>query len=378
MFQSNNRDLRICSSQLFRSIFVTMVDSAVVSAAREALPLAPRPLPLPTHPSQRLSKQRTSVHFIFLLLCWFSIAQLSVASLTKDELLLKISQKHRDRSTQWISPQMSIDGTSLSHFHRRDQTDPCDSFGAEANTCLLQADPTCDNCVMAEFDLFLTTIDQNFTCMDFTSGICPIVYQKCTCSPCHAELESYFNCLLNDVRDNVCPTVYCDPLKDFDATPAECLDEVLPVSDCVSVDCLSCLDDNIVSGVTCPDFEDMSCSALYSTCISCLHCLNVVYPWLNCLAQESFQCDPLDCLPSAPPSAESNTTAPTPVPQIGIIDTPVVPMAPLAAAPMAASPVAPAPTMDRDASSSLGHRVAYTLVWSHIVVLMYLVSYCYL
>jgi hypothetical protein len=365
-----------CSSH-WPSISKTMAftDSCIICPRTDAACLAQPSTPLPTHPSQALAKQRRGSCFYFTswILFWICSAQHVMAERTKEELILKLSQRDKHRSTasnpdvamevlggaRLLPPsQYTEENSGGSHFRRRDQTDPCDGLLNEANACLPQADPNCGSCVTSGFDVFLTTISQNFTCTDFMSGICPIVYQECTCAPCHTELDAYFNCLLNDVSNNMCPTVYCDPLKDFEATPKACSDEVLRVSECVSLDCLSCLDNAIESGAACPDFAEMSCAAIYTDCTSCLKCKNVVEPWLSCIAQESFSCDPLDCFPS-------NTTAPSAVPQALIVDTPTqsVPAVPPSVA-------VPSPTLDRG-TSSMGLRDVNTHTWTYVAVGVY-------
>jgi hypothetical protein len=389
--------------------------STVHPTTGEASSLTQSATPLPTHPSQALAKPNVGRYFYFKwwLLCWAGLTQLVMAQHTKDELMGKLSQKNNHRSTglnPHDAPNVAMEGfggsrllppsqhmedhSRKSNFRRRDQTDPCDGLYAEANTCLLQADPSCGSCVTSGFDAFLTTISLNFTCTDFTAGVCPIIYQECTCFPCQTELDAYFNCVLNGVSNGLsnttCPALYCDPLKDFEATPASCSDEVLHVTDCVSLDCLSCLDDAIQSGAACPDFAEMSCAAIYTDCTTCLECINVVEPWLSCIAQESFSCDPLDCFPS-------NTTAPTSVPQALIFGTPTesVPVtSPSAAAPTQGnvpvsaptlpSPAVPtqgnvpvtAPTLDRG-RSSVGFRDVRAQTWAFTVVGMYLLQMCF-
>lgn len=253
--------------------------------------------------------------------------------------------------------------TAVVHRQRRDQSDPCNLLLTDVDTCLLSANPTCGPCVATAFDAFLSSgVNANFTCSDFKEGVCPIVFQQCVCAPCNTELESYFNCVLNDVSDNECPVAYCDPLKDFSATPEACVDDLALATSCIGSDCLQCLGDTIDYGATCENFEEMVCDAVNIDCLSCLQCRNVVEPWLRCLATESKSCDTFQCDSNAVPAASplqqpvptmvlapvasptvnspndtvllnETTTSPTSVPIEEIVDTPtaapvVAPMAP--------------------------------------------------
>jgi hypothetical protein len=331
---------------------------------------------------------RVSVSFASLVLysLGFAILVQRTTSTTKNEVeLIKTSPLLEsrilmNRMLRELSPNpLSFDTNGcegMPNCHRRDQTDPCDGMLSVVNSCLPASDPTCDDCVTSSFDAFLSNIPVDFSCDDYMTGVCPILYQNCTCAPCNTELETYFNCVLNDARDNTCPTVFCDPLKNFDATPEPCLDEAAFASACVDFECLMCLDDAIATGVPCSDLQQMTCAAIYTNCVSCLECLNVVEPWLSCVAQESYACDPFDCQKSEAPSAAPGVasiqpvTGPQPVlvpsqttsvPQAAIVDTPSV------SAPIA-NVMAP-PTLNPDLTVrdilSMG-ETPYTIGWSNV------------
>ena len=229
-----------------------------------------------------------------------------------------------------------LDATVHLGRQRMDQSDPCNLLLEDVNVCLPSTNPTCGTCVTTAFDMFLSTITANFTCTDFKGGVCPIVFQECLCAPCNTELESYFNCVLNDASNNECPVAYCDPLKDFSITPEACLDDLAFASACIGTDCLECLSETIDSGAECDAFEGMVCDAVNIDCLSCLKCRNVVEPWLNCIAVESKSCTTFQCdasvSPATAPSSVLQPSSPTIIPPfLPTVPTPaaVVPTAPI-------------------------------------------------
>ena len=249
--------------------------------------------------------------FVFTLSCLYIAIALNLPVIEANEQI--------EQAMAGLPQQRSIGLKSVLHSrHRRDQNDPCNLLLEEANACLPSANPTCGTCITTSFDMFLSTITANFTCTDFKGGVCPIVFQECLCSPCNTQVESYFNCVLNDVSNNECPVAYCDPLKDFSITPAACVDDLAFASACIGSDCLQCLSETIDFGAECAAYEGMVCDAVNIDCLSCLRCRDVVEPWLNCITAETktcatFQCDTF-ASPAVAPSSVLQPNVPTIVP----------------------------------------------------------------